>query len=105
MGLQSESLLLGLNVTIQATHEAAPLRSQSFQLGRKLNDSIPPSEQERRLEAAMLKRWNRPDMWPIPGGWHRLVACQVPLFSEQKKNWGYIDLMGIDQQGCPVIVE
>lgn len=54
----------------------------------------------------MLRRWNQPGMWPIPGGWERLVAFQVPLFSQQQmEQWGYIDLLGVNAGGLPVVVE
>lgn len=108
IGLQSMALREdeGLTVAISATMAAAPVRTQGYRLDRTPTDSIHESEQERRLEAAMMARWNRPGMWTVPGAWERLVACQVPLFADQsKQGWGYIDLLGVNKSGVPVVVE
>lgn len=106
LGPQSQLLADNLAKAIDATAQAAPERRQSFQLNRAPTGAIHDSEKERRLEAAMLLRWNRPNMSPIEKGWIRLVSFQVPLFDQQqKKHWGYIDLLGVNSSGLPVIVE
>lgn len=108
LGLHSKTLAEGGNLAaaINATLAAAPERRQGFRLNRPLTEVIHESEQERRLEAAMMKRWCCPGMGSIPGGWERLVAFQVPLFDQQQKHgWGYIDLLGVDARGTPVVVE
>ena len=108
LGLQAKALgdNDALAIAIKATLAAAPVRKQGFRLDRSSTEFIHESEQERRLEAAMMTRWCRAGMWPIPGGWERLVAFQVPLFSEQsKQGWGYIDLLGVNAAGLPVVVE
>jgi hypothetical protein len=103
---QSKFLANELRQAIDATLEAAPVRRQGFQLSRPVTEAISDNQEERRLEAAMLVRWNKPNMWSIPGAWSRLVSFQVPLFAQQiKSNWGYIDLLGIDGNCLPVVVE
>ncbi len=104
---EQSTLLAGkLDVAITATHKAAPLRTQGFALTRPGTENISDSREESLLEAAMLARWKQPGLWEIPGAWNRLVAFQVPLFNErEKKSWGYIDLLGVNQVGLPVVVE
>jgi hypothetical protein len=97
-------------VAIDATYRAAHERTQEqgFRLDRVIPEEheIDQSEEERRLEASMMWRWAGTDMWPIPGAWRRLVACQVPLFNQQERQgWGYIDLLGVSPHGLPVVVE
>ncbi len=103
---QSKALADDLAQAIQATCDAAPIRRQGFQLARQGTVDMAETQEERRLEAAMLNRWNNEDMRPIPGAWSRLVAFQTPLFNEAKKDsWGYIDLLGVNPDGLPVVVE
>lgn len=106
LGQQSQWLRDNLTDVIAATWKAAHVRTQGFQLSRSATEMIHDSEQERRLEAALFLRWNRPGMSPNMNCWDRLVAFQVPLFGQQKKeHWGYIDLLGVDSNGLPVVVE
>lgn len=106
LGPQSRLLAENLKSAVDATFEAAHERMQGFQLGRPITEVMDISSGERRLEAAMLRRWIRPGMWPIPGGWMQLVAFQVPLFAQQQREqWGSIDLMGVNAAGLPVVVE
>lgn len=108
--LGPQSLALAENgalaVAIEATFAAAPERHQGFPLDRDVRKDIHASQEERRLESAMMRRWGAAGMRPIPHGWTRLVACQVPLFDKQKKaGWGYIDLLGVAKNGLPVVIE
>lgn len=106
MGRYSLVLTENLDFVIQATRDAAHIRNQGFNLDRPITEAIHDRSVERRLEAAMLHRWNRPEMWHIPGGWERLVAFQVPLFAQQQREqWGCIDLLGMNSLGLPVVVE
>jgi len=106
MGEQSRALAERLSEAIEATARAAHERTQGFQLSRRCVAAMHDRSRERRLEAALLTRWNRPEMCSIPGGWDRLVAFQVPLFAqEQKEQWGYVDLLGVTASGVPVVVE
>lgn len=108
LGPQSKALAENdhLSLAIAATFAVAPVRHQGFRLSRTPTEAIHESEQERRLEAAMMKRWGCSAMWPVPSGWDRLVACQVPLFDQQERQgWGYIDLLGVNARGLPVVVE
>lgn len=106
LGPQSLALANDLKSAIDATYMAAQVREQGFQLGRPITEAIHDRNKERRLEAAMLQRWNQPGMWRIPNGWDRLVAFQTPLFGQQQKeSWGYVDLLGMNSSGLPVVVE
>ena len=106
LGPQSKFVTDHLEDAIASTKAAVPKRHQGYQLDRTATEAIDATEQERRLEAAMMKRWNAPDMWAIPRAWDRLVAFQVPLFAEkQKGKWGCIDLLGVNPAGLPVVVE
>ncbi len=106
MGQQSKFLANQLSIAIRATFKAAHIRNRSFELDRPLNLAMNDRSQERRLEAAMIRRWNRVDMWPIPGGWTRIVSCQTPLFArQQQEQWGSIDLLGMDAGRLPVVIE
>lgn len=107
-GVQSRELAESgrLSAAIAATFAAAPVRQQEFRLSRSVAEDIHESQQERRLESAMMRRWGSAGMWPVPGAWIRLVACQVPLFNQQLRDgWGYIDLLGVTTNGLPVVVE
>lgn len=108
LGPQSKLLAKreNLSAAILATFDAAPERRKDFRLDRKPTKTIGNSQVERQLEAAILERWSSLGMWPIPGAWTSLVAFQVPLFNEKDKGrWGYIDLLGVNSQGLPVVVE
>lgn len=106
IGEQSSRLAEDLPLAISATRSAVHSRTQGFQLGRAITKRMNERSQERRLEAAMLMRWNNSSMWRLPAGWERLVAFQVPLFSQrQQDQWGSIDLLGVDSNGLPIVVE
>ena len=103
---QAMRLSQELNLAIETTLSAAPEGRQDYRLERETPEKIDQTEQERRLEAAMMKRWNAPEMSLIAGAWDRLIAFQVPLFAkQQKRSWGYIDLLGVNGDGLPVVVE
>jgi hypothetical protein len=105
LGQQSRSLSNELVVAIDATFDAAPLRTQGFHLHRPANAAMHRTQRERKLEAAMLQRWNKEGS-PISKRWERLVAAQIPLFdARQKRYWGYIDLLGTSLQGVPIVIE
>ena len=115
-GLQSQTLCENdsLNLAIQATSKAAPWRSKRvreegehvYQLNRGVSVSIDPTERERLWERAAFIRWSNKKTSPISSCWSQLVAFQVPLFVEAKKNgWGYIDLLGILNDGTISVVE
>ncbi len=103
---QALSLASKFDVAVDATFEKASIRTQGFALSRNVTVNISESQEERLLESAMLNRWNQPGLWEISGAWSRLVSFQVPLFKEKEKNsWGYIDLLGVNSLGLPVVVE
>ncbi len=106
IGQQSEWLAINVDDAIRATEIAAHVGRNGFQLNRDPNQQIQNIHGERFLEAAMLTRWNNVGMWEFQGGWKQLIAFQVPLFNQQDQGrWGYIDLLGVNNQGLPVVVE
>ena len=104
--IQSKALSDGLETAIAATFEAAHVRDQGFKLLRPMTLDIAESQEERQLESAIMARWSSPNMASIRGAWQRMVAFQVPLFGDRdRSSWGYIDLLGVNPQGLPVVVE
>lgn len=115
-GLQSQTLCENdcLQMAIQATSKAAPWRSRRvradgdhvYQLNRGVSVSIDPTERERLWERAAFIRWSSEKTSPLASCWSQLVAFQVPLFVGAKKDgWGYIDLLGILNDGTISVVE
>lgn len=106
LGPQSKLLAENLPAAIEATYAAAHERTQGFRLNRPLNEMMDDRSRERCLEAAMFRRWNQPNMWRIPGCWERLIAFQVPLYAQRDaEQWGDIDLLGMNADGLPVVIE
>jgi hypothetical protein len=112
---QCRELLSHLDDAIEATKLAAPERSQTQPFNpdgsdrkRHTADQINPLNEERLLEARIWSRYrfDAPHIDDEPRLWATLVGIQVPLFdSRKKRGWGHIDLLGIDEEGAPVIVE
>lgn len=103
---QSEHLIQEFQVALDATFEAAPERTQGFQLARGVSLGIDATERERKWERTAFLRWNVSGLSPVKKCWDRLIAFQVPLFDTQKKSsWGYIDLLGVMSDATPVVVE
>lgn len=103
---QSEHLLEQFDTALTATEKAAPIRTQGFQLARGASLEIDVTERERRWERTAFQRWSVGGLSPVKRCWERLVASQVPLFDKQEKDsWGYIDLLGVESEGTPVVVE
>ncbi len=91
---------------INATKEAAPSRTQGYALKRSATKNIDSTQRERQWEKSIFERWSESGLSPVTGCWNRIVAFQVPLFQEEKKDsWGYIDLLGVDNNGSPVVIE
>lgn len=106
LGVHSQRLSEEIDKAIQATHDAVPESRDDYRFSRPLTPFIDDTQEERLLERAMMERWNQSGMWPIPGGWSRLVAFQVPLYAAKNKaSWGAIDLLGVNEAGLPVVVE
>lgn len=105
-GEQSQILCDHFDEAVAATKEAAPVRTQGYALDRSDTEAIDGSERERRWERAVLRRWRSSGLSPVKHCWDRIVAFQIPLFEQQKKDrWGYIDLLGILGKGEVCIVE
>jgi len=101
-----QCLLGSLDQAIKATEEAAPVRTQGYQLDRAETLEIDVTQRERLWERSMYRRWNCPNLSPVGSSWSQLVAFQVPLFDCQDKDgWRYIEHLGIRSNGTPCVVE
>lgn len=106
LGEHSRFIAEHLPELLQLTWNAVqPPRQQGHRLDRDLTEEIDESEEERLWERALLMRFQQPGMLPVPRGWKRLIAFQVPLYSQQQQEgWGEIDLLGA-YEGVPSIIE
>lgn len=120
MAAAAAEIVDGLDGILEATRRAVHVRSraQGFQLMAEatrlspeqlgVSNSRPgeirPSE-ETFLEFAVLDAW-RAGSTEVVMPWERLVGRQVPLMSRREsEGWGSIDLLGLDAEGRPVVVE
>jgi hypothetical protein len=105
MAEQCEQLLSGLDVAIQATRLAAPVRDRPYL--RPSDQERSPNRPEAKLEVAMWRRWkDRTPVDPVPGAWYRILTYQVMLRNKQTDaGWGEVDLLGQSYQGLPVVIE
>lgn len=114
-GEQCKYLVTHLSTAIDATKRFAPERSaaQGFRLlnpgGRISDDDMNEDSEERRLEAALFRRWGLTGDWEaskVDELWRAIGSKQVPLFDSRKKDgWGHIDLLAVGHDNAPVVVE
>lgn len=108
--LEQDSKMIAGNLPeiLKITEGAVQRNRENFRLDRldrQTTTRISENQEERRWEMELFLRWGERNR-QISGVWDHLVAFQVPLFDQkQKDGWGYIDLMGINSSGVPVIVE
>jgi hypothetical protein len=116
----------GLHVLKDCWGQKAYLEQQCSELAANLvtavNTTTPPERElpyfggvrddrevqlgESQWERALWKWARKSEGAALIGCWHKIVAYQVPLFAKQKKEgWGYIDLLGIDTDGTPAVLE
>jgi hypothetical protein len=102
--LEDQCNELAANLAAALTNTVPPERKLPYFDG--VRDGREVQLGESKWERA-LWQWSRNnDDAALVGCWHRIVAYQVPLFAKQKKDgWGYIDLLGIDTDGTPVVLE
>lgn len=100
MGAQCGHLADNLGLAIQST--ITPHRIEGFRLDRGPRD---PANREHRWEQSVWKAWSSLNATRVQGCWYRIVAYQVPLKDGKSRGWGHIDLLGISQDGLPVIIE
>jgi hypothetical protein len=109
MKQHSERLCEFLNVKLERTYAMAPLRGQSYELGRK--ERPDPNVRERLLEKAIWKQWCADEVSrrgkPFLSGVCRCVQTyQMPLQKTRgDRKWGKIDLVGVTDKSCPVVIE
>jgi len=111
---QCQELHDNLEVHIKLTEDRAPSRRDDFKLER------PDARQWRRGEAELERGiWEEFNLKVptsrkfFPDVCNRVVSYQVPLRSRKKdddkgkfnKNWGKIDLVGIDDNSHPTVIE
>lgn len=104
-----DSLISCMNVQMEQTYCAAPLRHQSFQLDRKPRDNS--RIEERLLEKAIWATWHYSLHENAPNTFARncceyIQSYQVPLQKSRKDDsWGKIDLVGATAQRTPCVIE
>jgi hypothetical protein len=115
IGEHSRALASGLDDAVSATRAAVPRRLQrgrGFSLDvtnhrwRKALDGMDAKSTERRIEQRLYLAYGPVGELGATDLWERLVAFQVPLFDSQKRHgWGHIDLLALNSQGHPVVIE
>lgn len=98
-----------LEAAINATLAASPSR-ENYCLNRDILtlQDMTETQRERIWEQAIFQRWHfgQTPVKPVQGCWDCLIGYQVPLFEKQtKRGWGYIDLLGLQGNGTPVVIE
>lgn len=103
-------LIENLEDAIEATRAKAHRRStkQGFQISLRYTAPRPENIPERQLEWDVFTAF-RPDV-PVSGEsdglWKYLATYQLPLFADgSKDNWGHVDLLGINAENVPVVIE
>jgi hypothetical protein len=100
---QCGSLSNCLDDALAATAAAAPVRDRPYIIDRSKPRKT-PAHPEARWEEALF--WAMKDSAPVSAPWRRLLTYQVNLPNKRKdKDWGEIDLLGVSEQGLPVLVE
>jgi hypothetical protein len=104
MAIQCEILLKGLDEAIDATLKAAPVRQQGYLVDHSGAKS--PRLPEGALERRIFERWSADACDAVPGCWNRIVAFQTNLpGSREDKGWGEVDLLGLADDGLPIVIE
>ena len=100
---QCDALLSKLDTAIAATLDAAPVRRGKY---FQAHANRTPTGGEARWEQAMWEQWQGPRCDSVPGAWYRIVDYQLMLRgTNEDKDWGEIDLLGVTHQGLPVVIE
>ena len=110
MKQQCEGILEWINVLLEKTYHAAPLRQRSYMLTRQLKDTPDSRNHERLLEAALWKTFgpNRLDCGVdlLPNLCRFILTFQTPIFRTTAKEFGdKIDLIGVSSDWLPVVFE
>ena len=115
IGEHCRTLASGLEDAIRATRLAAPRRpgrgkdfciDSASHVGRKGLEAIDPKSQERRIERLLYEAYGPAGPLRRTDLWERLVAFQVPLFAERRRNdWGHIDLLALGSHGGAIVIE
>jgi hypothetical protein len=103
MEAQCNYLAKNLSLAIKST--TTPRRIQGFNLDRGPNDKLDKSSREHWWEQSIWEAWRKSTATRVKDCWFRIVYYQVPLFDSDSPRWGHIDLLGIYNDGLPVIIE
>lgn len=115
IGGHCRELAAGLDAAIRATRAAVPrrpLRGKRFSIdaathrSRKALEGMDATSAERRIEQRLYLAYGPAGELGATDLWERIVAFQLPLFdSQRRQGWGHIDLLALDSQGHPVVIE
>jgi hypothetical protein len=102
---QCEQLVTVLDEAIAVTLREAPVRRRRYLVDRTgMNRS--PAGEEARLEWALFQQWSSTSCAAVSECWTRIVNFQVNMPSNRNDSeWGEIDLLGIAEDGLPVLIE
>jgi hypothetical protein len=105
MAEQCAQLASVLDEAIAATFAAAPVRVRSYLVDRSgMKRSL--AGKEARLEWSVYQQWSGPSCESVEGCWQRLINFQVNLPGKRgDEDWGEIDLLGVAEDGLPVLIE
>jgi hypothetical protein len=105
MAEQCQQLTAVLDDAIAATFKEAPVRRRAYLVDRSTMTRSPAGK-EAQLEWAVYQQWSGPSCERVEGCWQRLINFQVNLPAKRgDKDWGEIDLLGVAEDGLPVLIE
>ena len=107
MAEQCDQLTATLDAAIEATFRDAPVRRRRYLVDRTGMERSPAGE-EARLEWAMYRQWASSSCEPVEDCWTRIINFQVNLPAKRdddNRDWGEIDLLGVAEDGLPVLIE
>ena len=104
MDKHAKELISVLNCQLEITYASAPKRVRTYLLDRSERRNPVRQQRERLLEKAIWKQWQSDPF--ADGLYHHIQTFQMPLKHRQSdKGWGKVDLIGVTQEGLPVVLE
>ena len=104
MDTHAKELISVLNCQLEITYASAPKRVRTYLLDRSERRNPVRQQRERLLEKAIWKQWQSDPF--ADGLYHHIQTFQMPLKHRQSdKGWGKVDLIGVTQEGLPVVLE
>jgi hypothetical protein len=112
---QASALAAELDVAMSATRATVPrrpARGKDFRIdpethGMRMGiEKIHETSEERRMEQLLYLAYGPLGELGATPLWQKLVAFQVPLHDKRESGgWGHIDLLALNAEGRPVVIE